>query len=170
MKNKRTGPEMPDKIKIQMTPLIDLAFQLLAFFVLSYKVAAMEGDFDIKMPLGSAAGMSTDFETTVPMSIRLVADAKGNIADIRVNEERSFQSFDDLHRHIIATVGTEGGPTGEGSGQEATIDADYSLKWSETIAAITAISGYVVDNRGRKDVVTLIQNIKFKPPAQRTGG
>ena len=158
-----------DKIPLDMTSMIDIVFQLLAFFILTFKVVSLEGDFDIRMPQASAAGPSTP-NLTVPMEIRLVADANGNLADIRVNDAQSFQTFDELHRHVIATVGNEGGPTGEGSTQEATIDADYELKWSETIGAITAISGYVVDDSGKKEVVKLIQNIKFKPPEAPPGG
>ena len=164
----RGVPKGTDKIPLEMTPMIDIVFQLLAFFILTFKVTALEGDFNIKMPQASAAGESP-LEPTVPMDIRLIADTNGNIADIRVGDQGFGTSFDELHRFVVATVGTEGGPTGEGSGQEATIDADYRLKWAETIAAITAISGYTVDNQGKKEVVKLIQNVKFKPPVQGAG-
>lgn len=170
MAKRRGVPKVGDKLPIEMTPMIDIVFQLLAFFILTFKVVSLEGDFNIKMPQASAAGPS-NIEPTVPLDIRLIADANGNIADIRVNDQQSFgNSFDELHRYVISIVGTEGGPTGEGSGQEATLDADYDLKWSETIAAITAISGYVVDDSGKKEVVRLIQNVKFKPPAAGAGG
>lgn len=164
----RGVPKISDKIQYDMTPMIDIVFQLLAFFILTFKVVSLEGDFDIKMPQGSAAG-PTSVELTVPMNIQLVADRNGNLADIRVNDERSFASFDELHRYVVTTVGSEGGPTGEGSSQEATIAADYNLKWAETISAITAISGYVVDDNGKKEVVKLIQNVKFKPPEAPPG-
>jgi biopolymer transport protein ExbD len=38
------------KVEQNMTAMIDVVFQLLTFFVMSFKVAAMEGDFNIKMP------------------------------------------------------------------------------------------------------------------------
>jgi biopolymer transport protein ExbD len=166
----RGVPKSDDKIPLDMTSMIDIVFQLLAFFILTFKVVSLEGDFDIKMPQASAAGPTNIDDLTVPMDIQLIADANGNLADIRVNDERSFASFDELHRHVVTIVGSEGGPTGEGSSQEATIAADYNLKWSETIAALTAISGYVVDDDGKKEVVKLIQNVKFKPPEAPPGG
>lgn len=164
----RGVPKSDDKIPLDMTSMIDIVFQLLAFFILTFKVVSLEGDFDIKMPQASAAGPTTP-ELTVPMNIQLVADANGNLADIRVNDTQSFATFDELHRHVVTTLGSEGGPTGEDSTQEATIAADYNLKWAETIAAITAISGYVVDDNGKKEVVKLIQNVKFKPPEAPPG-
>lgn len=166
----RGVPKGDDKIAFDMTPMIDIVFQLLAFFILTFKVVSLEGDFDIKMPQASAAGPTNIDDLTVPMDIQLIADRNGNLADIRVNDERSFASFDELHRFVVTTVGSEGGPTGEGSNQEATIAADYNLRWAETISAITAISGYVVDDNGKKEVVKLIQNVKFKPPEAPPGG
>ncbi len=35
-----------------MTPMIDVVFQLLIFFMLTLKIIAPEGDFNINMPLG----------------------------------------------------------------------------------------------------------------------
>lgn len=167
MKN-RGVPKGSDKIAFDMTPMIDIVFQLLAFFILTFKVVSLEGDFDIRMPLGSAAGPSS-VDLTVPMEVRLVADANGNLAEIRVNDQRSFATFDEFHRFVVTTVGSDGGPTGEPSSQEAMIEADYDLKWAETIAAITALSGYPVEKNGRKEVVSLIRNVKFKPPIGAPG-
>ena len=42
-----------EKIEIQMTPMIDIVFQLLVFFIMTFKVVSMEGDFNIKMPLAA---------------------------------------------------------------------------------------------------------------------
>ena len=46
------GPE--EKIELQMTPMIDIVFQLLVFFIMTFKIVAQEGDFNVKMPLASA--------------------------------------------------------------------------------------------------------------------
>ena len=41
------------KISIDMTPMIDIVFQLLSFFIFTLKISAQEGDFMIKMPLAA---------------------------------------------------------------------------------------------------------------------
>ncbi|NBP80347.1 hypothetical protein EBU58_06445, partial [bacterium] len=42
----RAESGLADKIDINMTPMIDIVFQLLAFFIMSLKIVQPEGDFD----------------------------------------------------------------------------------------------------------------------------
>ena len=51
VKFKKRG--LPDKIPIDMTPMIDIVFQLLTFFCMTLRVSEAEGDFNIKMPLAA---------------------------------------------------------------------------------------------------------------------
>ena len=61
--------ELPNKIAIDMTPMIDVVFQLITFFMLTLKTVVTEGDFDIKMPLGVSAGAAPD-DPLLPSSAR----------------------------------------------------------------------------------------------------
>ena len=49
----RLATTEPDEIKLNMTAMIDIVFQLLVFFIMTFKVVAMEGDFNIRMPLAT---------------------------------------------------------------------------------------------------------------------
>ena len=51
--------QLTEKIDINMTPMIDIVFQLMAFFIMSLKIVQAEGDFDVRMPLGAAAAAAT---------------------------------------------------------------------------------------------------------------
>jgi biopolymer transport protein ExbD len=42
-----------EKVEIPMTPMIDIVFQLLVFFIMTFKIVSQEGDFNIKMPLAA---------------------------------------------------------------------------------------------------------------------
>jgi hypothetical protein len=42
-----------------MTPMIDVVFQLMSFFMCTLKIVAPEGDFDIRMPLGKSAATAS---------------------------------------------------------------------------------------------------------------
>ena len=53
---KRRSSSLGDKVAIDMTPMIDVVFQLMSFFMCTLKVVAPEGDFDIRMPLGAEIG------------------------------------------------------------------------------------------------------------------
>ena len=56
----RRTSQLSDKIDINMTPMIDVVFQLMSFFMCSLKIVAPEGDFDIRMPLGRSASNVVD--------------------------------------------------------------------------------------------------------------
>ena len=62
-----------DGVKIDMTPMIDVVFQLLAFFLMTFKVAAQEGDFNVKMPLAAPRQGVPDPTQVPPLKIRLTA-------------------------------------------------------------------------------------------------
>ena len=50
MKIRGKRPSKDEKIELQMTPMIDIVFQLLVFFIMTFNVVAQEGDFNIRMP------------------------------------------------------------------------------------------------------------------------
>src|SRR5262245_40358056 len=105
VKFKKRG--LPDKIPIDMTPMIDIVFQLLTFFCMTLKVAEAEGDFNIKMPLAVPRAGAPDPNQLPPLKIRMRADAEGNLVDLVLNE-RSFTGesrWRQLHNHIAGLVG-----------------------------------------------------------------
>jgi biopolymer transport protein ExbD len=164
MKIRHKTGGLPDKIDINMTPMIDIVFQLLAFFIMSLKIVTMEGDFSIKMPLGAPQEAQSD--VIPPIKIRLTANANGDINTISLGE-RGLTSFDALHQHVIGMVGDP--RTGGSSAAEAEveIDADYNLKYENVIRAVTAVSGVKTDTG---HIVKLIEKIKFSPPKKPVGG
>ncbi|MFN7706716.1 MAG: ExbD/TolR family protein, partial [bacterium] len=85
----RKPPESAVKAELQMTSMIDIVFLLLIFFITTFKIAAQEGDFNVKMPLSGAGGAPTDL-TQLPIKLRMKADANGQLADISVNDTISF--------------------------------------------------------------------------------
>ena len=157
VKIKKAG--LPDKIPIDMTPMIDIVFQLLSFFCMTLRVANAEGDFNIKMPLAARAAGAPDPNQLPPMKVRMRADGNGNLVDLLLNE-RSFSGptrFKQLHNHIASLVG-------DGSmaaSAEVELDCDYNLKYSNVIEAITAVSGDVSPDG---QVIKLVEKIKFAPP------
>jgi biopolymer transport protein ExbD len=167
MKVRRTGSGAPDKVEQQMTPMIDIVFQLLTFFIMSFKIAAVEGDFSIKTPLAApSAGVPENIDSLPPIRVRLTANADGTLRGIQMGE-RSLPSFDELHREVMAIVGTDSGPGSLAEQAEVELDADYDLHYQNVISAVTAISGYV-DPNGQ--IVKLIEKIKFAPPRQGAPG
>ncbi len=159
MKIRHAGRD--DKIELQMTPMIDIVFQLLIFFIMTFKIVLPEGDFNIRMP-SAASTRSAQPSETPPLTLRIRAGANGQLADIQL-ADRSFgadsDSFLRLHQYVRNLVDDSGGP-GTASDQEIEIDCDYDLRYDYVIRAITAVTGYLENGQQHK----LIERIKFTPP------
>ena len=99
----RRKSQLSDKIEINMTPMIDVVFQLMSFFMCSLKVVAPEGDFDIRMPLGRSASASVDDQQVPPIRVKLSGGADGSLAGISMNGN-PVVDFADLQKKVVALV------------------------------------------------------------------
>ncbi len=148
-----------DKIELQMTPMIDVVFQLNIFFLFTFKIVLPEGDFNVQMP-SAAAARAADPSEIPPLRLVLHAAPTGELADLQLSG-RSFgngrDAFAQLQNYIRTQVVAEGGAADE---QEVEIDADYNLNYDYVVRAITAVTGYVENGQPHK----LIEKIKFTPP------
>ena len=147
-----------EKITLQMTPMIDIVFQILVFFIMSFKIVTPEGDFNIKMPLAAQAEGPVD-DLLPPIRVRLIAGADGQLEGIQFGE-RGLSGFDELTREILAIIGSDIGAGSLAESAEVELDVDYNLRYEHVIEAITAVSGRVEGD----DIVRMIEKIKFAPP------
>ncbi len=72
MKIKAKGPEF---IEIDYTPMIDMTFQLIAFFMILINFSDADADERIKLP-SSAIAKPPSSSTEVPITIQMVRDGK----------------------------------------------------------------------------------------------
>src|SRR5262245_24604779 len=120
--------EREEKVELQMTPMIDIVFQLNIFFLLTFKIVLPEGDFNIQMPSAAAARAAEPSET-LPLRLQLKAGPDGELANILLSG-RSFghggDAFARLQAHIRSIVGDAGPAAKE---QEIELDCDYGLNY-----------------------------------------
>jgi biopolymer transport protein ExbD len=153
--------KLADKIPIDMTPMIDIVFQLLTFFCMTLKIVAAEGDFNIRMPAeGLAPGPS--IASLSPIHIHLKANDAGEctrvvLADL---EFSGADRWDRVHRHLASVVG-QGNLASEA---EVELHCDPQLHYEHAMAAITAVSGR--KNPADGEIIKLIDKIKFSPVRQ----
>lgn len=151
-----------DKIELQMTPMIDIVFQLNIFFLFTFKIILPEGDFNIRMP-AAAAQRAVEPSETLPVSVVLKAGPDGELVSLQA-DSREFGTGDEafirLRQYIRGLVNDAGGP-GTAADQEVELDFDYDLRYDHVIDAITSITGYIDNNNQRHK---LIERIKFTPP------
>jgi len=151
--------EHREEIVLQMTPMIDIVFQLLVFFVFTFKIVLPEGDFNIRMPSSSASQSSQPSETPL-LKVRLRAAPNGELASVQLGDQtfEGEKPFLQLHQEIRAMIHDGGGPGS--TDQEVEIEADYDLKYRYAMNAITAITGEI-DANGEQH--KLVERVRFAP-------
>ena len=150
--------EEAQETQLNMTSMIDIVFLLLIFFVMTFKIVELEGDFSVRMPLAGNDSVAMD-STELPLTLRMKADELGKLTSIALNEIELGQDFDQLRGNVISLISTTTPIEGD-DGPEIEIDTDYNLRYEYVIRAITAVSGYKDGN----EVVKLIEKIKFAKP------
>ncbi|HEX6962939.1 MAG TPA: biopolymer transporter ExbD [Lacipirellula sp.] len=148
-----------EETKLQMTPMIDIVFQLMVFFVFTFKIALPEGDFNVRMP--SQAGAAAMPSETPILRVRLRADDQRNLAALELGDVQitGNNPFNELQTRIRGLVDDSAGP---GSvEQEVEIEADYNLKYKYVMNAMTAITGYIDPATGERH--KLIEKVRFAP-------
>lgn len=149
-----------EKIELQMTPMIDVVFLLLIFFLMTFKIVSPEGDFNIKMPLAAPAEGPPDETLLPPTKITLRADDGGVLSGILLGN-RPINSREELRLQIRNIVNDYGGLGSAGAkAAEVELACDYQLHYEHVVDAISDVSGYVTKD-GR--IVKLIEKIKFSP-------
>ncbi|REJ68376.1 MAG: biopolymer transporter ExbD [Planctomycetota bacterium] len=154
-----------DKIELQMTPMIDIVFQLLVFFIMTFNIVEVEGDFNILMPGAPSTETLTDV-APVKLPLRMTADAQGNLATMTLEGSPITGGFDELHQRILGKVGE--GSSSEGD-YEVEIQCDFELKYRFVIDAITAVRGRLKKIDGEDEVISLVEKIRFAQPVKKGG-
>lgn len=155
------GSGLPSKVDIPMSPMIDIVFQLLIFFMLNLKIIAPEGNFNVNMPIGIAPPSDTA-DPIIDIKVKLQADDAGNLAQIFLGENplgNDDRAFERLNSEILRSVP----PPGAAMAQkvEVEIDADYDLRYEYVIKAVSKCTGRL-DSKGK--VIRFVEKIKFAPP------
>jgi biopolymer transport protein ExbD len=144
-----------ETIRSQMTAMIDIVFLLLVFFVLTFRVAAPEGDLKVAMRQPNLVTNELVAEE-IPLTLELRADAGGGLAGIRLNE-RAFDSLAQLHAFVVEHLD---GDERRRAATELELRPDHDLAYAHVIEAMTAVRGRRTPDGRTHDLIT---NIRFAP-------
>ena len=140
MKIRRTIPQ--ENTQLQMSAMIDIVFLLLVFFVMTFKITAVEGDFFIhsqQSPDGQAKiGMD------LPLRLQVAADADGEIKRIQLNNliVADLDALQNELQHIghqVARIANNS------ESQLVILKCDSHLRYECTIEVLTAVKRCEVD-------------------------
>lgn len=138
MSVRRPGP--PDDVFFPVVPMLDMAFQLLAFFVLTFRPPSGETRIDLDLPAAPVAlpgvpgpavapelvGLETD------LVIEAHADSEGRLAALRLADSpvESAGALADRLRRYVAVL--------NGQPVRVTIAADNRLRYEDAAPLIGA--------------------------------
>ena len=163
------GKRKGETITLQMTAMIDIVFQLLVYFIMTFKVTALEGDFFVNMPTASKENQPQDFlkvDNTIYVQLRKNSDNGIGAIEVTQNNETSVFASSDMYTQLRGIVKqavlAESDPA---SAEEIEVEfsVDYDLHYDATVRAIEAVSGEVNPNG---TISTLAQKIRFKDTRQ----
>jgi len=159
MRIRNNRRRLPRKDELATTPMIDIVFLLLVFFIMTFRIVAPEGDFNLSKTARAAAGQTPVDEFQLPViTVRLTADRRGRLTGIRMNG-RELADFDELRAHVQGFMRDAGSGVRSDQGPTVEFDCDYALDYEHVVDAVAAVSGYV--DRGR--VVQTAGKVRFAP-------
>ena len=106
---RRRTPDAPIDIQLPITPMLDMSFQLLAFFVMTFRAAsAAEGELDMYLPrageaiarVSGAVDLSktsdADIDQASDLTVVIEATAGGDIGKLLVKDKAGSVPVDDV--------------------------------------------------------------------------
>ena len=188
------GGQEKEEIKLQMTAMIDIVFQLLVFFIMTFKITALEGDFQVNMPQASVdPQLELEplensirihlFENPQPLTIKytnadgeeMTRTVRNTLQSIEITvgdrEPVSFShlgkesdAFASLHEFIKNLVESETDPS-KAKELEVEFEVDPNLIHGDTVRAVEAVSARIGEDR---TIIPMIEKIKFKDTGKRS--
>lgn len=149
----RPRSHLASRVPIDMTPMIDIVFQLLIFFVLTLQIVPAEGQFEMQMPRQTAGGKFGSSEVP-PLIVTLQSDADGGLAEISLGGE-SFTDLEALHVRIERLVAENPHLTTQG---RVELRCDPDLAYQHAIAGVGAISASRLEGGA---IVRLFEQVRF---------
>ncbi|MCI0357644.1 MAG: biopolymer transporter ExbD [Planctomycetaceae bacterium] len=133
-----------EEVELNLAAMLDMAFQLLTFFILTFRPAPVEGQVFLRMPLpqpvaarqiGETAGQNP--ESTNPLAaldtlvISAVSNETGGLRQIVIGDTTLNSSLPALDRKLSQLLAAEGSAF-----QQVIIQVDSRLRYQELMGVI----------------------------------
>lgn len=145
----RRAATTAEGVDLTLTSMLDVVFNILAFFVATYSPPSPERNFDVSLPppkvgagpadLSQPQDLPTDIEQSPfqDLTVTVTALGNGDVKGIQLEMRPIAGGFDSLAREMRATMVAMGNAPGQKL-EAATIVADPGLKYRHLVAAIDA--------------------------------
>lgn len=124
---------------INMTPMLDVVFLLLIFFVLTASFNVGEGILPADLPSGEAEANADDEPPPQPVEITLRSRGRGEMPAIDLGGAGSLGSFLELSDRLSQLQRSEENPTAPFSAEDPIIiRSDSEIPWAHLVNAFNA--------------------------------
>lgn len=167
---KRRNADAPLDVELPITPMLDLAFQVLLFFVMTYHPSQLEGQMDLVLPDAAPTKAASVEEANpkqamqgqveLPSEITVVVKTRhdgatvGGISEIQVQgtaATRSVAKLDELRQEL------EKARSGLSNQEDIKIQADSGLRYAAVMEVIDTC------------MKAKFKNVSFGPPPDLGG-
>jgi biopolymer transport protein ExbD len=139
-----------EEVEVPITPMLDMAFQLLTFFILTYHPAPTEGQFSMNLlpaqptvsletPSGDKSATNNDLPAgvkTLPTTLRAGDD--GQLAEIYI-EDNKIEGLDALGKELAEIFKDKNALPFD----QTLIKVDPKLKYAELVRVIDLFSKHI---------------------------
>jgi biopolymer transport protein ExbD len=135
------------EVEVQVTPMLDMAFQLLSFFILTYRPLPTEGQFSMNLlPSAPSVDMAKNEATEVTetsdmpallrtLNVQVKANLDGTLSEMAIGEN-TFTTLEELKARLKEIVADKTLPF-----DQAVIQADPGLRYDDLMRVIDVFAG-----------------------------
>lgn len=133
-----------EEVELNLCAMLDMAFQLLTFFILTFRPAPVEGQILLRMPppmpvtnINSGQKAGADESNTNPLQglntliVTAVAQSDGVLRQLAIGDVTMGNSLPALERKLSSVLGDQGSAF-----DQVIVQVDSRLKYSELMAVI----------------------------------
>ncbi len=160
MRKKKKGPE---NVELNLAAMLDMAFQLLTFFILTFKTAPVEGQVSLRMPLPKPitahAGLSAVAKENNPdpleglpsLVVTVLGNEDGAISSMSVgpNQVGNLQALENALQKVLSD---------EGSGfDQVIVQVGSKLKYNDLMQVIDICTRQTLPNKEPLTKLSLVE-------------
>jgi len=161
---RRKHRDSGEEVTLNMAAMLDMAFQLLTFFILTFKPSPIEGQISMRLPPPQAiisktntakAGSDTSKKDLVPglttLVISVFANPAGRIDGFQVGEE-GFSGLGSLSRKLQNVFKDPTNPF-----EQVILQVDQSLRYEELMKVIALCADQVMPDGTRLSKLSFVE-------------
>jgi len=167
-----------EDVELNVTAMLDMAFQLLAFFILTFRPPPGEAQIFLKLPPAQpVAGMTgtekagadenkdpSKIKTTKSLTVNLLDRESGSVTDVQVGIPSVSMKpvpYNDLEKELRsyfkAKEDSDAGQKGNAQGdyEQVVINASPTLRWEEVMKVVDMCTKFTTVKDGKLPAVSL---------------